>query len=382
MLSDIDTPKVSQHYNFDCATVLGAGAWGTALSAVLQRSGYKVTLWAREPNLAHLIETENCNPRYLPDIRLPEGIHAVSDLAEAVTGADWIMMAVPTSALREVARRAAQYTGGKVPLLLACKGFEQGTGALMTEVIEGACNTPLAGVLASPSFAAEVARGEAAALTLAMADLADEKGAPLADEFARVMVERLACVGIQLDITCDATGAQVCGALKNVIAIACGLAEGYGLGENARASVVTRGLHDMRKLIVALGGRVETLFSNCGIGDVFLSASSGRSRNYRFGFELGCGRWPERRELVEGATCAEATYLLEQDLDLVLGILPPLRALLRREITAGAALDRMLIGPAPETHSRRIGHPVHRTDDTPLRIPHQHTLKAFPRIRP
>ena len=324
------------------AAVIGAGAWGTALAAAFSRGGYSVNLWTRQARVVASIRERHRNPAYLSDVQLPEGLSATTDLAGALRGVEVVVMAVPSGALRAMARRIGPLLPGEVPVLFASKGLEKGSGAFMTEVADAVFAGRLVGVLTGPGFAAEVTRGEPTVLTLAMAALAGQKTVSQgACEFAETFKARLASGGISVAMTDDVVGAQVGGALKNVIAIACGMAAGRGFGENARAAIITHGFEDMRKLAVALGGRAETLLGSCGAGDVFLTCASTQSRNYRLGMALARGDEPPA-EVAEGISTAEAVRMLEQDADIDLRLPPVIRALWAREISPEQALERLL----------------------------------------
>lgn len=342
--------------------VLGSGAWGTALAAALRRSGAQVTLWARRPDLAHAIHTQGHNPRHLPGIQLPAGLRADTDMEQVLHGADCVIMAVPSAALRSVARRAACLRGqhNAIPVLAACKGIEHTTGALMTQVLseELGPQTPV-GVLGGPSFAHEVAQGQTTLLTLAMSTL----DAGHVRAFAHKLRRQLAPAGIQLELTDDAVGAQVGGALKNMIAIACGMATACGLGENARAAIITRGLDDMRRLTLALDGSAETLLTCCGAGDLFLTCSSEHSRNTRLGLRLGRSQAADdAEELAEGAVCSMSVQALEQRLGLRLHVASAVRDVLMQRVTPERALQR-LMRAEPEDDVRTAA--THATSATP-----------------
>ncbi len=324
------------------AAVVGAGAWGTALATAFSRGGYCVNLWTRQARVVASIRDRRRNSAYLSDVQLPDGLTATTDLACALRGAEVVVMAVPSSALRVIARRIGPLLPADVPVLFASKGLELGSGAFMTEVAEAVFAGRLVGVLTGPGFAAEVTRGEPTVLTLAMAALSGQKTVGRgAREFAETFKARLASGGISVAVTDDVVGAQVGGALKNVIAIACGMAAGRGFGENARAAIITRGFEDMRKLAVALGGRAETLLGSCGAGDVFLTCASTQSRNYRLGVALARGDEPPAG-VVEGINTAEAVRMLEQDADIDLRLPPVIRALWAHEISPEQALERLL----------------------------------------
>lgn len=327
--------------------VLGAGSWGTALAAASRRAGLCTRLWSRRPDVAHAIRTTGCNPRHLPGIVLPEGLEASDDLQWVLQGADVVLYAVPCRSLRDVAGAAAAALPPHALALATCKGVEPGTGQLMTQVLRESCarGQPV-GMLAGPSFADEVVRGLPTRLTLGMR--AHPGGAAIAAELAQA----LRAAAIELELCDDEIGVQVAGALKNPVAIACGMASAQGLGENARAAIVARGLEDMRRLTLALGGRGETLFRSSGVGDLFLTASSSHSRNTRLGMRLGASA--EQRagalggdggELTEGASASQALALLERRLDLSLQVPRAVRDVLSGRCTAGRALQRVLEEP-------------------------------------
>ena len=321
--------------------VIGAGAWGTALAAAFLRCGYGVHLWARQAHIAATICNQRSNPGYLPGITLPEGLMATTDLVRALSDVTFVVMAVPSGALRVVARQIAPLLAADIPVLFAGKGLEKGSGAFMTEVAEAVFGGRLVGVLTGPGFAAEVTRGDPTSLTLAMSALANDEEREVAQDFAASLKARLASGGLAVSVTDDVMGAQVGGALKNVVAIACGMAASRGLGENARAAIITHGFEDMRKLTLALGGRAETLLGSCGAGDVFLTCTSHQSRNYRLGVALARGEEPSA-EVAEGISTAVAVGMLEQDADLDLRLPPVIRAVWAHEISPGQALERLL----------------------------------------
>lgn len=342
-IRNIQGPEDRKDEQAPVAAVIGAGAWGTALAAAFSRCGYRVNLWTRQAPIALSIRERRCNQAYLPDIELPEGLMATTDLADALRDAAFVVIAVPSGALRVTARRIGPLLAADAPVLFASKGLEKGSGAFMTEVAAAAFTGRLVGVLTGPGFAAEVTRGEPTSLTLAIASLAAQKasGRGAARDFAEEFKTRLASGGISVAITDDVVGAQVGGALKNVIAIACGMAAGQGFGENARAAIITHGFEDMRKLAVALGGRPETLLGSCGAGDVFLTCTSPQSRNYRLGVALAHGdELPA--EVAEGVSTVEAVRMLEQNADVELRLPPVIRALCAREISPEQALELLL----------------------------------------
>ncbi|QXQ06695.1 NAD(P)-dependent glycerol-3-phosphate dehydrogenase [Sphingosinicellaceae bacterium] len=275
--------------------VLGGGAWGTALAAVLAGKGEAVTLWAREADVVASINDARRNTRFLPGVELPAGITATTDLA-ALDACDTWLVVTPAQHLRSVLAAAPQ---GLRTLVLCAKGIEAGTHLLMAEVAAEALPGAALAILSGPTFAAEVASGQPTAITLACADA--ELGAKL--------VARLATRSFRPYLTDDVTGAEIGGAVKNVLAIACGVVAGRGLGDNARAALLSRGYAEMTRFAVARGGRPETLAGLSGLGDLVLTCGSPKSRNMSLGFAIGEGRpaaelLSNRDTVAEGAATA------------------------------------------------------------------------------
>lgn len=359
--------------------VLGAGSWGTALAAAARRAGLPTRLWSRRPDVAHAIRTTGSNPRHLPGIALPAGLQASDDLEAVLAGADVVLFAVPCSSLGRVAALAQEFLPERALALVTCKGVEPGTGRLMTQVLREHCAAGQAvGMLAGPSFADEVVRGLPTRLTLGMRATSAEAG-DVAQALARVW----RAAGIELELCDDEVGVQVAGAVKNAVAIACGMATAQGLGENARAAIVARGLDDMRRLTLALGGRSETLFRSSGVGDLFLTASSSHSRNTRLGLRLGAsaeqraGEASEDGELTEGAVASHALGALERRLQIVLHVPRAVREVLAGRNNAAQALQRLLsaavepTAPTPQraaTHAVPAHAPLHEPA-SPVRVP-------------
>jgi glycerol-3-phosphate dehydrogenase (NAD(P)+) len=256
-------------------TVMGAGAWGTALAVNLSAQ-HKVTLWARKPEHVAEMHSKHANKIYLPDVRLPSQLVVSSDLAAALHEVELVILAVPVSGMRDALQRVAklQHACGVVWL---CKGFESGTGLLPHQVVEA--ELPAAfprGVLSGPSFAQEVARGLPTALVLASHD----------EDFARTTAQALHHSRLRIYASNDVVGVEVGGAVKNVLAIAAGICDGMGLGYNARAALITRGLAEVARLGVKLGGRAETLAGLSGAGDLILTCTGDLSRNRQVGLLL------------------------------------------------------------------------------------------------
>jgi glycerol-3-phosphate dehydrogenase (NAD(P)+) len=261
--------------------VLGAGSWGTALAVHLARSGRTVRLWARHGQLVEELIRTRVNAVYLPGVTLPQGVTPESSLARALDGAAFIVAAVPSHGLREVMRTAAPLLSPDAVIVSATKGIEERTLRRMSQVVseETLGRLPVV-VLSGPSFASEVARGLPAAVLAASIDT---------DAAARVQ-EQFRGPGLRLYVSDDVPGVEIGGALKNVIAIAAGAVEGLGLGHNAMAALITRGLAEISRLACAEGGRRETLAGLSGLGDLVLTCTGDLSRNRHVGLELGRGR--------------------------------------------------------------------------------------------
>lgn len=275
--------------------VLGGGAWGTALAQVAARGGEPVTLWAREDDVVTSVNAAHENALFLPGIPLSPAIHATSDLA-ALSDCDALLVVVPAQFLRSV---LSQLPAGNRPLVLCAKGIEAGTQQLVAEIARELHPEAPVAVLSGPTFAHEVAKGLPTAVTLACED----------DALRDALSERLGGATFRTYGSSDVTGAEIGGAVKNVLAIACGVVEGAGLGLNARAALIARGFAEMTRFGVARGGRPETLAGLSGLGDLVLTCSSTNSRNFSLGVGLGQGKaaadlLADRRTVAEGAATA------------------------------------------------------------------------------
>jgi len=256
--------------------VLGAGAWGTAIASVLA-ARLEVALWARDPAQAEAIAATRRNERYLPGIEISRSIDITSDLDRAMAQAQLALVATPVAGLRDTLRRLGKQT----PFVWLCKGFEEGSGLLPHQIVEEVLGGGArCGALSGPSFAAEVARGLPCALTLASRD----------PDFARDSAALLHGGRMRVYYSADLVGVEIGGAVKNVMAIAAGISDGLGLGQNARAALITRGLAEIARLGASFGGSPETFFGLAGAGDLILTATGDLSRNRRVGLELAGGR--------------------------------------------------------------------------------------------
>jgi glycerol-3-phosphate dehydrogenase (NAD(P)+) len=262
--------------------IIGGGSWGTALAIALARSSrhHRMAIWAHSPDIVDLLRTKRINKIYLPGFELPAGVDVTGALAEALAGAEIILGVMPSAHAREVYRAMHAHLEPGAVFVSATKGLEPATHARISEVISGEIPQARIAVLSGPSFALEVARGDPTAVVLASADasLAEE----VQEEFSGPM--------FRLYTNDDVVGTEIAGAVKNVIAIAAGASTGLGLGANTMAALVTRGLAEMTRLAVALGGRRETLAGLAGLGDLILTSTGALSRNRSVGIELGKGR--------------------------------------------------------------------------------------------
>lgn len=321
------------------AGVLGGGAWGTALAQVAARAGLEPLLWAREAEAVEAINAHRENRLFLPGAPLDAAVRATGDLA-ALAGSELIFAAVPAQHLRGVLQQFAPHVGRQTPVVLCAKGIEQGTLKLMAEVLAETLPAARPAVLSGPSFAAEVARGLPTAITLACpdTDLGAELSAAIATPTFRPYYSP------------DMIGAEAGGAIKNVLAIACGVVEGRGLGRSAHAALVTRGFAELTRLAVALGGRAETVAGLCGLGDLVLTCSSLQSRNMSLGFALGRGESVEaalagKSSVAEGLASAPAVRDLAAKLGVETPISNEVAAILAGERTVDAAIAALLARP-------------------------------------
>lgn len=314
--------------------VVGAGAWGTALAVVAARAGNAVVLWGRDAARVAAMQVLRENRERLPGVVLPPAVTPVADLA-ALAGVRALLLAVPAQELRAV---CGLLPAEPPPLVICAKGLERASGLRLSEVILSRRPGASVAALSGPSFAAEVAKGLPAAVTLAAASLEEAGG----------LAARLASPGFRAYPSDDLLGVELAGALKNVVAIAAGVAMGKGLGENARAALVTRGLAEMGRLAAALGGRRETLMGLAGLGDLLLTATSLASRNTSFGFALARGR-VSTAGLAEGAFTAEAACRLAARAGVELPVAEAVRAVLAGEVAVEAAIEGLLARPPAAT---------------------------------
>ncbi len=319
--------------------VIGGGAWGTALAATAATAGRDVVIWAREADVVGAINDRHVNDVFLPDIPLDPAIRATRDLPEA-SDADAILLVSPAQHLREVGKQVVEAAGPVTPLVICSKGIEQNTLMVMSEVLSDvAPRQPLA-VLSGPTFASEVARNLPSAVTLA----ADDKG------IGNALVEALGHSRFRPYQSHDVVGAQVGGAVKNVLAIAAGIVAGARLGSNAAAALITRGLAEMVRLGLALGGERETMMGLSGLGDLVLTCSSTQSRNMSLGKALGEGRdlgdiLGERNSVAEGVFSASAVAALAEKHSIEMPICTAMDRVLNQGAMVSAEIDALLSRP-------------------------------------
>jgi len=312
--------------------VLGAGAWGTSIASVLA-ARLEVTLWARDPAQAESLARTRRNARYLPGVEIPAAVKLTSTFAEAAR-AELLLAATPVSGLREVLQKVE--AGAAVVWL--CKGFERGTGLLPHQIVEQALGAGArCGALSGPSFAEEVARGLPCALTLAARDAG----------FAREAAAILHGGRLRVYYSADLVGVEVGGAVKNVMAIAAGISDGLGLGHNARAALITRGLAEIARLGAALGGQAETIFGLTGAGDLILTATGDLSRNRRVGLGLAEGAPLEKilsdlGHVAEGVYTAREVAALARSRNVDMPVTDAVNAVLEGRLAPKAAVEQLL----------------------------------------
>lgn len=319
--------------------VIGAGAWGTALATAMRRAGRDVTLWAHRAQVADAITREGKNTVYLPGITLDPTIKASGDLT-ALSQCQALIFATPAQHLRETAAQLKGVITPGTPIIITAKGIEQGSCLLLSEVLAETLPEHPRAILSGPSFAAEVARALPTALTFAMGDA----------RLGEALVQAMATPVFRLYRSDDVIGAQIGGAIKNVLAVACGILAGRTMGENARAALITRGLTEMMRLGTVLGARRETLMGLSGLGDLILTCGSPQSRNMSLGFALGQGQkladiLAARASVTEGVTTAAAARLLAQRHGVDMPITVAVDEILSHDAAIEPMIERMLARP-------------------------------------
>ncbi|QUS37069.1 NAD(P)H-dependent glycerol-3-phosphate dehydrogenase [Falsirhodobacter algicola] len=324
-----DRPSDARTRPYERIAVIGGGAWGTALAAVAARAGRQVRLWMRDPELARTIAETRTNPRYLGKIGLPHGLEPVTDMARALEGAEAVLLVTPSVTIREMGAELGRLAAPGVPIFVCAKGIEAGTGLLMSAVLEEVAPGRPVGTVTGPTFAAETAAGHPTAVTVACTS---EPSVAMPRRPATRMAMSLATGSFRPYVSDDMAGVEVGGAVKNVIAIACGILAGAGFGDNSRAAIITRGLDEIKELAVRLGGRRETVTGLGGLGDLILTCSSRQSRNFSYGFQRGQGVADDavfegRPVVVEGRHNAVTVTDLARRLNLHMPICEMVRAI-------------------------------------------------------
>ncbi|MCW9034666.1 MAG: NAD(P)-dependent glycerol-3-phosphate dehydrogenase [Rhodospirillales bacterium] len=325
--------------------VIGAGAWGTALAQAVRQAGKEVVLQSHESEVADAINHNHENTIYLPGIELDPGIKATPDLAEGAD-VDAVLLVAPAQHLRTVCEGLKPHLKKSAPVVICAKGIENDTCLLMSEVVREVLPEAPIAVLSGPSFAKEVAAGLPTAVTLAMESQA------LVEELTDV----LASTYFRIYRSTDIVGTEIGGAVKNVLAIACGIAEGRQLGDNTRATLITRGLAEMARLGIAKGARMETLMGLSGMGDLTLTCSAMQSRNFSLGFALGEGRTleeilSERQAVTEGVFSASSVTDLAKRLDVEMPICTAVDGIINHFADIEATIKGLLSRPFKDEFS-------------------------------
>lgn len=312
--------------------IAGAGAFGTALAIALAAEGNSVSLWARDGDAAHDMQANRRNARHLPAAAFPATLQATAD-PSALATADAVLLAVPTQSLRNFIQAHQDVLAGKT-CVICCKGIEKGTGNLASQIVADLLGDVPTAILTGPGFASEIARGLPTALTLAMVG-----------DTATALQQMLSTRSLRLYLSPDTTGAQLGGALKNVIAIACGITIGAGLGESARAALMTRGYAELRRLAVNMGADPATLSGLSGLGDLALTCTSMQSRNFSLGHELGTGGEITSGTTFEGVATARATLTLAERRGVDMPLSKIVTAVLEHQLTIAQATEALLTRP-------------------------------------
>jgi len=316
--------------------VIGGGAWGTALAQVAAQGGRETILWALEDEVVGAVNRIHENPDYLKGVRLDPAIRATGDFSTLADCDAWLVV-TPAQHMRAILGRMPC---PKMPLVLCSKGIEESSGALLHQVARDVCSTSPIAVLSGPTFAHEVAKGLPTAVTLAGDDLS----------LAERLRDRLAQPTFRIYVSDDVVGAEIGGAVKNVLAIACGVVEGKGLGQNARAALIARGFAEMRRFGLAFGAKSETLSGLSGLGDLVLTCSSTSSRNYSLGLGIGQGKaafelLSNRQTIAEGAFTAPVLARLAKERGIDMPIVDAVDALVAGRADVDEVLDAILSRP-------------------------------------
>lgn len=319
--------------------VIGAGAWGTALAQSMAGAGREVIIWAREPEIVASINENHENTLFLPGVTLHKNIKATDSLTVAAQ-CDVLLITTPAQHVRTTLQSLKADVGDGKPFVICAKGIEIETGMLLSQVAKEVVPNGSFAILTGPTFASEIARGLPSAVTVACAD----------KDVCQQLQEVLSSRTLRTYATDDVIGAQIGGAVKNVIAIACGVIQGRGMGESARAALVTRGLAEMSRLATAMGAKKETLMGQCGVGDLILTCSSMQSRNFSLGAALGEGKkladiLGARNSVTEGVHTAKALVVMAKNNAVDMPIAAAVHACLSEEASIEETIEKMLDRP-------------------------------------
>jgi glycerol-3-phosphate dehydrogenase (NAD(P)+) len=323
--------------------IIGAGSWGTALCRLVAARGHHVRLWVHDPELAEVIRTRRENPTYLPGFEIASSVHVTNALEDALSDAEVVLSVMPSHVCREVFSHMLPALDPRMIVVSATKGIENGTLQRMQEVVRDVLRDrfePRYAVLSGPSFAPEVARGDPTAVVVASHSL----------DYARLVQEELFTPAFRIYTSTDVISVEVGGAVKNVMAIAAGVVAGLGWGYNSMVALATRGLAEITRLAVALGGRPETLAGLAGMGDLMLTCMGEWSRNRRVGVELGKGRkltdiLTETKMVAEGVKTTRATYELSRRLGIDMPITASVYAMLYEDKNPREAAEQLMMRP-------------------------------------
>lgn len=319
-------------------TILGAGSWGTALAILLARNGQSPVMWAKDSEHVALMTVARRNPRFLPDAEFPDGLSVTSQLSLALAGAADVVIAVPSHAFRQVLRSARPHLHARARIAWATKGFEPGEGRLLHQVLEDELGPHVPGaVISGPTFAREVAAGLPTAVTVASRN----------EQFSLDLSNRFHNGRFRVYRSQDVKGVQIGGAVKNVLAIAAGIADGLGFGANTRAALITRGLAELMRLGVALGGQRETFMGLAGLGDLVLTCTDDQSRNRRVGLGLAQGQplaevQRALGQVAEGVQTAAEVIRLAQRLEVDMPICEQVYQVIHEGVEPSAAVNTLL----------------------------------------
>ncbi|PWJ21895.1 NAD(P)H-dependent glycerol-3-phosphate dehydrogenase [Jannaschia seohaensis] len=358
------TPPNPAH-KYERVAVIGAGSWGTALAATLAQSGVSVRLWGRNSSVVDAINREHRNEEMLPGVDLPETLHAVREMAGALANADAALIVVPSRSIRSVSRQVAEHAPAGIPIAVCAKGIEAETGLLMSQVAEEELPGHPIGCVSGPTFARETALGHPTSATVAFPFTYADRLSPQDSPAVRMAVS-LSTESFRAYVSDDLVGVEIGGAVKNVIAIACGMMTGAGFAENTRAALITRGVDEMKVLAEALGGRRETVTGLSGIGDLCLTCSSPTSRNMSLGQQLGQGIsradcFDGRPVVVEGEVNARSVTDLARRLGVSMPICETVRHILHDGADLGAAFAALWARPLeaePRAMDLAFSHPA------------------------